>query len=189
MRTDIVPGATFPDYELPDHTGHRRRLSELQGIDPMILHIARGSFCPKEHQMGLQLAGSQSQIEVGNARLVTISTEHLRELNEFRLSFGAQWTFLSDPHHKVGQDLEIEEYTDPERAPVIPHTIVLEPDLIVYKIYNGYWYWGRPSMAELHQDLREIFQRVRPDWDITTPELREAWDDPELRKGNFYPYG
>ncbi len=155
----------------------------------MILHIARGSFCPKEHQMGLQLAGFQSQIEVGNARLVTISTEHLRELNEFRLSFGAQWTFLSDPHHKVGQDLEIEEYTDPERAPVIPHTIVLEPDLIVYKIYNGYWYWGRPSMDELHQDLREIFQRVRPDWDITTLALREAWDDPELRKGSFYPYG
>src|SRR5438445_765476 len=36
MRADIVPGATFPDYELTDHTKTRRRLSELQGIDPMI---------------------------------------------------------------------------------------------------------------------------------------------------------
>ena len=23
MRSDIVPGATFPDYELPDHTTKR----------------------------------------------------------------------------------------------------------------------------------------------------------------------
>ena len=37
MRADIVPGGTFPDYELTDHTKTRRRLSELQGIDPMIL--------------------------------------------------------------------------------------------------------------------------------------------------------
>jgi peroxiredoxin len=31
MRPDIKPGATFPDYELPDHTRTQRRLSEIQG--------------------------------------------------------------------------------------------------------------------------------------------------------------
>ena len=35
MRSDIVPGGTFPDYELPDHTDVPRRLSELQGDDPL----------------------------------------------------------------------------------------------------------------------------------------------------------
>jgi peroxiredoxin len=45
MRADIVPGARFPDYELLDHTGRRRRLSELQGTrDPMILVLTRGYF-------------------------------------------------------------------------------------------------------------------------------------------------
>ena len=29
MRPDIVPGGIFPDYELPDHTGKLRKLSEL----------------------------------------------------------------------------------------------------------------------------------------------------------------
>jgi len=33
MRSDIVPGGAFPDYELPDHTGELRKLSELQGVD------------------------------------------------------------------------------------------------------------------------------------------------------------
>jgi hypothetical protein len=34
MRSDIVPGAIFPDYELSDHTAKRRKLSELQGQHP-----------------------------------------------------------------------------------------------------------------------------------------------------------
>ena len=29
MRADIVPGGIFPNYELPDHTGQMRKLSEL----------------------------------------------------------------------------------------------------------------------------------------------------------------
>jgi hypothetical protein len=34
MRSDIAPGGTFPDYELPDHTKTARRLSELQATIP-----------------------------------------------------------------------------------------------------------------------------------------------------------
>jgi peroxiredoxin len=40
MRSDIVPGATFPDYELPNHTDTMRKLSELEGDDPLILTLA-----------------------------------------------------------------------------------------------------------------------------------------------------
>ena len=50
MGPDVVPGAVFPDYELPDHTETPRRLSDLQGNDPLILTLARGQYCPKEHQ-------------------------------------------------------------------------------------------------------------------------------------------
>jgi peroxiredoxin len=56
MRPDIVPGKTFPDYQLPDHTRTPRRLSEIQGDDPLILTLARGNYCPKEHQQHLELA-------------------------------------------------------------------------------------------------------------------------------------
>lgn len=44
MRSDIVPGARFPDYELTDHSGTRRRLSEIQENDPMCLLLARGAY-------------------------------------------------------------------------------------------------------------------------------------------------
>ena len=56
MRRGIIPGGVFPDYELPDHTGERRKLSELQGDDPLILTLAHGHYCPKEHQQHLELA-------------------------------------------------------------------------------------------------------------------------------------
>jgi hypothetical protein len=44
MRADIVPGAVFPDYELPDPAGQRRKLSQYQGVDPMIVVLTRGNF-------------------------------------------------------------------------------------------------------------------------------------------------
>src|SRR2546429_3785141 len=74
MRADIVPGARFPDYELTDHTRTRRRLSELQGNDPMILILSRGDYCPKDHQQHLELAAFYSKIAVAR------SEEHTSEL-------------------------------------------------------------------------------------------------------------
>ena len=44
MRSDIVSGAVFPDYELSDHTAKHRKLSDLQGHDPMVLVLSRGSY-------------------------------------------------------------------------------------------------------------------------------------------------
>jgi hypothetical protein len=55
MRPDIRPGGVFPDYALPDHTSTVRKLSEIQGRDPLILTLARGNYCPKEHQQHLEL--------------------------------------------------------------------------------------------------------------------------------------
>jgi peroxiredoxin len=50
MRPDIAPGALFPDYALSDHKGAHRKLSELQGADPLVLVLSRGGFCPKERR-------------------------------------------------------------------------------------------------------------------------------------------
>jgi peroxiredoxin len=185
MRADIVPGAHFPDYELTDHTKARRRLSELQGNDPMILVLSRGHYCPKDHQQHLELAAFNSKIAVAYTKIVTISTDNILETNEFRDAVGATWTFLSDSGRKVQQDLDIQEYTDPHHNPMIPFTLVLEPGLIIYKIYNGYWFWGRPSTQDLWQDLREVTHKVRPDWDLSNPEVRANW---EGDKSLHYPY-
>ena len=73
------------------------------------------------------------EMEVGYCRMVTISTDNLLQTMEYRSGVGAHWPFLSDLEGKVRDDLDIAEYTDPIHNPMIPHTIVLEPGLVVFK--------------------------------------------------------
>ncbi len=51
-------------------------------------------------------------------QIVTISTDDYHTLQEFRVSVGAQWTFLADPERTVQKGLDIAEYTDPEHNPM-----------------------------------------------------------------------
>ena len=183
MRVDIVPGAKFPDYELSDHTGKHRKLSELQEQDPMVLVLGRGGYCPKDRRQAEGLLQLHREMEVGYCRLVTITTDNITDTSEYRTGVGAHWPFLSDPRRIVQKDLDIAEYTDPVHNPMIPHVVVLEPDLVIYKVYIGYWFFGRATV----EDLRVVLTKCRPDWDITKPELRAAWQ--EGHKELFYPYG
>lgn len=187
MRPDIGPGATFPDYELPDENGRLRRLSSIQGaVDTMILLLARGHYCPKENQQALDLAAFYPKLVVGYTKIATISTDGQMQSIEFKQSVGAQWPFLSDPGRTVQEDLQIKEYTDPEHNPMIPHTLVLGPRLTIFKIYNGYFYWGRPSTDDLWHDLHELSEKIRPDWDLCKPALEEAWAQGDPK--DFFPY-
>jgi peroxiredoxin len=182
MRCEIVPGGVFPDYDLPDQTGKLRKLSELQGEDPLILTLARGHYCPKEHQQHLELAEFYPKLDLGYTRIVTITTDDHHTLQEFRASLGAQWTFLSDHERTIQRDLAIQEYTDPDHNPMIPHTLVLKPGLVIHSVYNGYWYWGRPSVTDLWHDLRAVTREIRPDWDLNAPGLREAWNSGDFSR-------
>jgi peroxiredoxin len=187
MRSDIKPGGRFPDYELPDQTGTRRKLSELQGRDPMILVLSRGYFCPKDRQQHRLLVELWPEINVAYTKIVTISTDNLLETNEFRDGVAATWPFLSDSGRTIQKDLDIVEYTDPHHNPMVPYTFVLEPGLVIYSVYNGYWYWGRPSPDDLRRDLRAVTQKIRPDWDLGAPGLREEWERED--KSRHWPYG
>jgi peroxiredoxin len=159
----------------------------------MILVLSRGNFCPKDHHQHLELAAFYPKISVAYTRIVTISTDSVIETREFRASVGAEWTFLSDAGRKVQKDLDIQEYTDRYHDPMIPHTLVLKPGLVIYSVYNGYWFWGRPSVEDLRHDLREVSREIRPDWELNKPGLRTAWDagdrtpffaDPDVQPGS-----
>ncbi len=101
MRSDIVPGAVFPDYELSDNTGKHRKLSELQGRDPMVLVLGRGGFCPKDRRQAEGLLQLHREMEVGYCQLVTITTDTIVQTNEYRTGVGAHWPFLSDPRRII----------------------------------------------------------------------------------------
>ena len=93
MRSDMVPGAIFPDYELSDQTAKHRKLSELQGQDPMVLVLSRGAFCPKDRRQAEGLLQLHREMEVGYCRLVTISTDNIAQTNENRSGIGPTGPF------------------------------------------------------------------------------------------------
>jgi peroxiredoxin len=105
MRSDIVPGTVFPDYTLSDHTGTHRKLSELQGQDPMVLVLGRGGFCPRDRRQHEGLVQLHRELDVGYCRLVTITTDNITEINEFRTGVGAHWPFLSDSRRVIQKEV------------------------------------------------------------------------------------
>jgi hypothetical protein len=44
----------------------------------------------------------------------------------------------------------------------------IEPGLMMFKIYHGSWYFGRPSI-EVATGSKAVLKKVPPDWDIATP--------------------
>ncbi|MEO6714874.1 MAG: redoxin domain-containing protein [Mycobacteriales bacterium] len=166
MNPDLVPGAFLPDLELPDHGGITRTLSELAQGDPLIVNFFRGWWCPKEQTAFRAFARLQDEAEVAYTRMVSISIDEPVTLSAFRAGLGARWTFLSDTERRYQSQLGLLETTDTLHRPYVPTTFTLCGDLRIHSIYNGYWYWGRPSNDELHRDLREITREMRSDWEV-----------------------
>jgi peroxiredoxin len=187
MRADVAVGSRFPDYELVDHAGERRRLSEIQDGCPLVIVLAREAYSAKDQAQheGLVQLWREMKPGVGYCQMVTITTTDPQETLNYRSGVNAEWTFLADPERIVQRDLDIPEYTDPAHNQMVPHTIVCEPGLVIYKIYNGYWFFGRPTVEELRHDLRAVLMKVHWDWDLSDPEVRAAWDRRDRER--FYP--
>ena len=168
-RERLKPGSRFHDFELPDHAGNMRRLSELVGGDPTVLQFLRGWWCPKEQAFIRLLVRLQEHAEVAYTRFVSVSVDPPEVNAAFRAGAGARWTFLSDVARELQEALGLRETTDTLHDPYLPAVFVLAPDLTIHSAYNGYWYWGRPSEAELAADLRALTRKVRRDWEAPAP--------------------
>lgn len=181
-------GDAFPDFELPDHNGRLRRLSgyvepgvldEKLGFDegaPLILVFGRGFFCPRDQQQMRGLVSLQPELEVNYCKLVSVSADPPKVQAAFRAGLGARWPFLSDEGREIINRLGIVDETEGEYAGVSrPVTFVLRPDLTVHKVYDGWFFVGRPTTEELRRDLREVMEGCK-DYSY------EAYDDPEVKK-------
>ena len=51
----------------------------------------------------------------------------------------------------------------------MPTAFVLGPGRVIHAVWNGYWFWGRPTNEELRRTFREVTRVVRPDWEVPRP--------------------
>jgi peroxiredoxin len=164
----LLPSSRFPDCELIDHSGNRRRLLDLVAGDPAVLQFYRGWWCPKEQAFFRRLVAFQNEVEVAYARVISVSVDPPEVSAAFRAGLGARWTFLSDADRSVQASLGLRETTDTVHDPYVPAVFTLFPDLTIHRSYNGYWFWGRPTLEELRTDMRSITQAIRSDWEAPT---------------------
>ncbi|RUP09779.1 cold-shock DNA-binding domain protein [Jimgerdemannia flammicorona] len=169
-------GDIFPDLTLLDHGSNPTKLSSLNRpylLDtytglfptgyPLIVIFFRGGFCPRDQTFFRNLVARRSDLQSALARIVAISVQSPQANFSFRAGLGADnITFLSDEPRKAVQGLGILDETEGEYARVArPYAFVLHPDLKVHKVYDGWFFVGRPSVDELLTDLKEVMSGLK----------------------------
>ncbi len=165
MHKDLKIGAKFPNFELPDHEGEVHKLSQLLRGFPGVLIFSRGYFCPKDRrQMTNYVQHLQPELRVNYCNMITVSVDDALTTREVRDQLDAHWTFLCDTDRELLHELEMVDTTDSIHGEIyIPYTFILDRDRTIYKIYNGWWFLGRPTVEEVRMDLRHLMSQ-RPDW-------------------------
>lgn len=171
MTTKLQIGDRFPNIALPNHQKEPTQLSQITQpglIDqklgfldgyPLIVVFYRGFFCPRDRQQFRQLVQFQDELMVNYGKLVAISADPPLVQAAFRAGLGAQWQFLADEQRDVIKQINILDETEGEYAyRAQPYTFVLRSDLSIYKIYNGWFFVGRPTLEELRHDLRTLME-------------------------------
>lgn len=176
MLENLDVGDTFPDFELPDEKGVMHKLSEIQGSNPLVVQLGRGEHCPRERQHHRELVKFHEWCGVLESELVTIVPNSLHDTLKLKMTTGGHWTFLADVDLQVRSQLGIEEYVDNHHTASVPHTVILGPNLEIFKIYCGFWFFGRPSIYDLWADLRELRMKFDYNFDPLAPGVREQWE-------------
>jgi peroxiredoxin len=116
------------------------------------------------------VAQLQPELAVNYCQLVVVWTDSPASTRAAQQELGATFPFLCDPERKVIGELDIVDTTDASHPRIaIPYTFVLDAARVIFKIYNGWWYVGRPTVEELRIDLRVLMSRRRDWWYDDTP--------------------
>lgn len=110
------------------------------------------------------MAHLQPELRVNYCKLIVVSVDDAMNTNETRDALGATWPFLMDTDKTLLYELEMVDNSDAVHGQVyIPYTFTLDRDRTIHKIYNGWWYVGRPTVEELRMDFRALLSK-RHDW-------------------------
>ena len=126
-----------------------------------VLIFNLGYSCPKDRrQLTNYVIDLQPEFHVNYCRMVNVSVDDEMNVNKVRDALGADGPFLIDPNRKLLHELEIVDSTDKVHGEIyIPYTFILDRDRTIDKIYNGWWFVGRPTAEEIRMDLRALMSK------------------------------
>ena len=120
--------------------------------------------------MANYVADLQPELAVNYCKLVVVWTDNPASTRAARQELGASFPFLCDHERNVIVELDIVDTTDANHPRIaIPYAFVLDAGRVIFKIYNGWWYVGRPTVEELRMDLRALMSQRQDWWYENTP--------------------
>ena len=96
----IRVGSTAPDFELPDETGARRRLSEFRGR-PVILYFYPKDDTPGCTKEACNFRDDYSEYLKRGVTILGVSPDTIESHVKFKQKYGLPFPLLADVGHKV----------------------------------------------------------------------------------------
>jgi peroxiredoxin len=131
----VRTGDTAPDFELPDETGTKRRLTDLLADGPVVLFFypaAMTTGCTRESCHFRDLAGEFADV---GAQPVGISADPVEKQHEFATRHSLGYPLLSDPDRTVAA-----AYGVKRALPMLPNrraTFVIDADRRVLEVVRS----------------------------------------------------
>ena len=104
----LKKGELAPDFELPDHEGVRRRLSDLVDGKPLILYFYPADFTPGCTKEACDLRDLHTRILASGLRVVGVSPQSPESHRRFREQHALPFTLLSDEDRVAIKAFEVD---------------------------------------------------------------------------------
>jgi peroxiredoxin Q/BCP len=98
----IEPGATAPDFELPDQDGGSFRLSGLRG-KRVVLYFYPKADTPGCTTQACSVRDHADAYAAANAVVVGVSPDPVRKVKKFHDKYDMNFTLLADADHAVAE--------------------------------------------------------------------------------------
>lgn len=100
-------GDKAPDFDLPDETGARRRLSELLEKGPVVLYFYPAAMTPGCTAESCHFRDLAAEFEQAGAQRIGISADKVDKQQQFSSKYGFDFPLLSDADKSVAKAYEV----------------------------------------------------------------------------------
>ncbi|MHB8328381.1 MAG: peroxiredoxin [Acidimicrobiales bacterium] len=128
-------GDVVEDFELPDHTGTPRRLSDLLQAGPVVLYFYPAAMTPGCTRESCHFRDMKAEFEALRAQRVGISADAVGKQRQFSDKYNFDFPLLSDPDRTVAAQFGVKR-----GATIFPNkraTFVIDSDSRVLDVISS----------------------------------------------------
>jgi peroxiredoxin Q/BCP len=128
-------GDTAPDFELPDETGTKRKLSEFLAAGPVVLFFYPAAMTPGCTRESCHFRDLRAEFEAVGAQRVGISADSVDKQRQFSDKYGFDYPLLSDEDRTVAEAFGVKRGWGP--IPTKRVTFVIGQDRTVLEVISS----------------------------------------------------